>query len=50
MILKFLSLIGIAKDENPLTSSHFSLDYETKKWKTSLLDSFASNIAFALYK
>ncbi|KAJ8679356.1 hypothetical protein QAD02_015143 [Eretmocerus hayati] len=49
-ILKMLSILGIVKDDKPLTSDSFSLEKNSRKWRTALIDSFASNIAFVLYE
>ncbi|XP_043281784.1 multiple inositol polyphosphate phosphatase 1 [Venturia canescens] len=47
-VLKILALLGIAKDEEALKHDSFARD-ENRLWRTSLIDSFASNIAFVLY-
>ncbi|XP_011144551.1 multiple inositol polyphosphate phosphatase 1 isoform X2 [Harpegnathos saltator] len=50
-ILKLLSLLGVAKDTYPLMHNSFTLHEEDKRaWKTSIIDAFASNIAFVLYE
>lgn len=49
-ILKMLSALGLAIDLNPLTHETFSLHKDSRNWKTSLIDAFASNIAFVLYE
>ena len=48
-ILKMLSVLGIAKDKNTLRHDSFSIS-SSRDWKTSLIDAFASNIAFVLYE
>ncbi|XP_032687977.1 multiple inositol polyphosphate phosphatase 1-like [Odontomachus brunneus] len=49
-ILKFLALIGVAKDTHPLMHDSFTLHGEDERaWKSSIIDAFASNIAFVLY-
>ncbi|KAK0174779.1 hypothetical protein PV327_010509 [Microctonus hyperodae] len=47
-ILKILSYLGIAKDSKPLLHDNY---YSSKNrlWRTSIIDTFASNIAFVLY-
>lgn len=50
-ILKLLALLGIARDTHPLMHDSFTLDEEDKRtWKSSIIDAFASNIAFVLYE
>ncbi|KAJ8672613.1 hypothetical protein QAD02_003872 [Eretmocerus hayati] len=48
-LLKLLPILGIAKDEKLLTHESFSLQKGSRKWKTTLLCPFASNLAFVLY-
>lgn len=48
-ILKMLSILGIGKETNPLTHESFATHKE-RNWKVSLIDAFASNIAFVLYE
>lgn len=48
-ISKFLCLLGLAKDENPLTSESFLYHKENRHWRTSFIDAFASNVAFVFY-
>ncbi|XP_076386855.1 multiple inositol polyphosphate phosphatase 1 [Megachile rotundata] len=48
-ILKVLALLGVAKDDQHLTHDVFSLYADDRAWRTSIIDSFASNIAFVLY-
>ncbi|XP_055371226.1 multiple inositol polyphosphate phosphatase 1 [Condylostylus longicornis] len=45
-ILKFLSHLGLHKDNFVLTHKDF---LKERKWKTSEIDAFASNIAFVTY-
>ncbi|XP_033225689.1 multiple inositol polyphosphate phosphatase 1 [Belonocnema kinseyi] len=49
-ILKLLSLIGVAKDEIPLTHDSFLFHKANRVWRTSFIDAFASNVAFILYE
>lgn len=50
-ILKLLALLGVAKDPHPLMHNSFTLHEEDKRaWKSSIIDVFASNVAFVLYK
>ena len=48
-ILKLLALLGIAKEDQHLTHDLFSLYAENRAWRTGVIDTFASNIAFVLY-
>lgn len=49
-ILKLLALLGVAKDAHPLTHNTFTLEKEDERaWRSSMIDAFASNIAFVLY-
>ncbi|XP_014224945.1 multiple inositol polyphosphate phosphatase 1-like [Trichogramma pretiosum] len=47
-ILKILSILGIAQDEKVLTHDTFPIN-SSRNWRSSLIDAFASNIAFVLY-
>lgn len=49
-ILKLLTLLGVAKDDQYLTHNLFSLYADDRAWRTGIIDTFASNIAFILYK
>ncbi len=46
-LLRFLARMGLAKDERPLT--HDVSPSAERKWKTSLVGSFAANVAVVLY-
>ncbi|XP_014478398.1 PREDICTED: multiple inositol polyphosphate phosphatase 1-like isoform X2 [Dinoponera quadriceps] len=49
-ILKLLALLGVAKDTHPLMHDSFaSHENDKREWKSSIIDVFASNIAFVLY-
>ncbi|XP_072743794.1 multiple inositol polyphosphate phosphatase 1 isoform X2 [Anoplolepis gracilipes] len=49
-ILKLLALLGVAKDKHPLMHDSFTLHKEDKRvWRSSIIDTFASNMAFVLY-
>ncbi|XP_066595136.1 multiple inositol polyphosphate phosphatase 1 [Prorops nasuta] len=48
-ILKLLALLGVAKDSNPLKHNSYLIHEETRSWKTTYIDAFATNIAFILY-
>lgn len=48
-VLKLLALLGVAKDEEPLMHNSFSHHGDTREWRTSFIDTFATNIAFVLY-
>ncbi|KAL1497696.1 hypothetical protein ABEB36_008614 [Hypothenemus hampei] len=47
-LLKLLAHLGLYKDEQPLTAENFE-NMRNRKWRTSLIDSFATNLAFILY-
>ncbi|XP_018045713.1 PREDICTED: multiple inositol polyphosphate phosphatase 1-like [Atta colombica] len=50
-ILKLIALLGLAKDSHPLTHDSFVLRKKEDKraWRSSIIDTFATNIAFVLY-
>lgn len=50
-ILKLIALLGLAKDAHPLTHDSFILRKKEDKraWRSSIIDTFASNMAFVLY-
>lgn len=48
-LVKFLCLLGLAKDESPLTNESFLFHKNNRYWRTSLIDTFGSNIAFIFY-
>jgi len=43
-----MALLGLAKDQQPLTHT-YSEESASRQWKTSLMGSFASNVALVLY-
>ncbi|XP_074105942.1 multiple inositol polyphosphate phosphatase 1 [Cotesia typhae] len=47
-ILKVLSLLGIARDPNPLLHNSYNSSKD-RLWRVSLIDAFASNLAFVSY-
>lgn len=47
-LLKMLAHLGLYKDVDALTASKYG-EMTNRKWKTSLIDSFATNLAFVLY-
>ncbi|KAK2718384.1 multiple inositol polyphosphate phosphatase 1-like [Artemia franciscana] len=47
-VLKFLARLGLFKDSTPLRYDNYSTQ-KNRLWRTSIIDSFASNIAFVLY-
>lgn len=49
-ILKLLALLGVAKDTHPLMHNSFVLHQDNRAWRSSIIDVFASNMAFILYK
>uniref|UniRef100_A0A1I8PYE6 Multiple inositol polyphosphate phosphatase 1 n=1 Tax=Stomoxys calcitrans TaxID=35570 RepID=A0A1I8PYE6_STOCA len=46
-VLKLLAHLGLYKDQMPLTHQDFDKE---RKWRTSTIDAFASNVAFGLYE
>lgn len=46
-LLKLLAHLGLYKDKTPLTYRDFGKE---RKWRTSNIDSFATNVAFVLYE
>lgn len=51
-ILKLIALLGLAKDPHPLMHDSFVLRKKEDKraWRSSIIDTFASNMAFVLYE
>lgn len=48
-ILKFLSFLGLFQDDRKLRHDNFEhFQTSSRKWRTSLFDTFGSNIAFTL--
>ncbi|TMW45832.1 hypothetical protein DOY81_009093 [Sarcophaga bullata] len=45
-LLKVLAHLGLYKDETPLTFKDYG---KQRKWRTSVIDAFATNVAFVLY-
>ncbi|KAJ8939141.1 hypothetical protein NQ318_010896 [Aromia moschata] len=48
-ILKMLAHIGLYKDDGNLTATDYD-KIHNRKWRTSQIDSFASNLAFILFR
>lgn len=46
-LLKMLAHLGVARDEQPLTHKDFGKD---RRWRTSQIDAFATNLAFVRYE
>ncbi|XP_061402196.1 multiple inositol polyphosphate phosphatase 1-like [Musca vetustissima] len=46
-LLKLLAHLGLYKDPNPLTHQDLG---KQRKWRTSQIDAFATNVAFVLYE
>jgi len=46
-VVRLSTLLGLAKDERPLT--HNMTESIHRKWRTSLIGSFAANVAVVLY-
>lgn len=46
-MLKLLAFFNLYKDEIPLTHTGFNLE---RKWSVSKIDTFASNLAFVLFR
>jgi len=51
-ILKLIALLGLAKDPHPLMHDSLVLRKKEDKraWRSSIIDTFASNMAFVLYE
>lgn len=47
-LLRFIARMGLAKDEQPLTND--MTPSAERKWRTSLMGSFAANVAVVLYR
>ncbi|KAL9878587.1 multiple inositol polyphosphate phosphatase 1-like [Glossina fuscipes] len=47
-LLKLMAHLGLYKDSSPLTYKNFNK--KQRAWRTSLIDSFATNLAFVLYE
>lgn len=48
-LLKLLAHMGLYNDSEPLVASNFE-KMSTRLWRTSLIDSFGTNLAFVLFK
>ncbi|XP_057320410.1 multiple inositol polyphosphate phosphatase 1-like [Microplitis mediator] len=48
-LLKVLSLLGLARDPNPLVHNSYNSS-EDRLWRVSLIDAFATNLAFISYE
>lgn len=48
-MLRFLARLGLAKDERPLTHEFTQTESSNRKWRTSLIGSYAANLAILLY-
>lgn len=48
-LLKLLAHLGLYKDTETLTADNFH-KMNDRKWKTSLIDSFGTNLAFISFK
>ncbi|XP_057666688.1 multiple inositol polyphosphate phosphatase 1 isoform X1 [Diorhabda carinulata] len=48
-ILKLLAHLGLYKDEETLTAKNYDTS-SNRKWKTSLIDTFGSNLAFVTFE
>lgn len=49
-VLKMLAHLGLYRDPQPLRASNFQEMLQNRLWRVSQISSFASNIAFVLYK
>ena len=47
-LLRLMARLGLAKDDQPLTNQYQPPTHE-RKWRTSLIGSFAANVAVVLY-
>lgn len=48
-VLSVVTRLGIGKDDTPLLSTNFE-QMANRKWRTSILDPFASNVIAVFYK
>ncbi|GAB6020262.1 hypothetical protein CHUAL_002980 [Chamberlinius hualienensis] len=48
LLLKLLARLGLFNDSKPLMADDYTQNFN-RKWRTSLIDSFGSNIVFVLY-
>ena len=46
-LLRLMALLGVAKDDRPLTDQ--ITEFADRKWRTSLIGSFAANVVVVLY-
>ncbi|CAL8069920.1 unnamed protein product [Orchesella dallaii] len=49
-LLKVITRLGLFNDSRPLLGDNFDHHRSSRKWRTSFIDRFATNIAFVLYK
>lgn len=49
-MLKMLAHLGLYQDPEPLRASNFQDMLVKRQWRVSRISSFASNIAFVLYR
>lgn len=49
-LLKVFARLGLFNDSVPLLGSNFDHHRNSRKWRTSVIDPFATNIAFVLYR
>ncbi|XP_034252056.1 multiple inositol polyphosphate phosphatase 1-like [Thrips palmi] len=49
-VLKMLAHLGLYRDDEPLLASNFNQMLHKRQWRVGQISSFASNIAFVLYK
>ena len=49
-ILKFLAFLDLYRDDAPLLADNYDDMKDGRKWRTSRIDAFGSNIAFVLKK
>ncbi|ODN04225.1 Multiple inositol polyphosphate phosphatase 1 [Orchesella cincta] len=49
-LLKVMARLGLFNDSVPLRGDNYDHHRGSRKWRTSLIDPFATNLAFVLYK
>lgn len=49
-LLKVIARLGLFNDSVPLLGNNFDHHRNSRKWRTSVIDPFATNLAFVLYK
>jgi len=48
--LKMVARMGLFNDTEQLRSDNYRRHLDSRKWRTSIIDKFGTNLAFVLYK